>query len=82
MLHRALQALTSTWTGPVPPLVEQTLARKIVRASKYTSITPVPGSPGTFDVGSLRNTTKKYRVVMSPLPNTPPSCCAWSRSSP
>lgn len=78
MLHLALQDLASTWAGPVPPLVEQILARKMARASKYTNIAPVPGSPGTFDVRSARDATKKYRVVMSPFPNTPPSCCAWS----
>ena len=79
MLHRALQQLASTWTGPVPPLVEQKLAGKMVRASKYTGINPVPGSPGTFDVDSCRNASKKYRVVMSKQPNTPPACCAWSQ---
>jgi hypothetical protein len=79
VLHRALQQLASTWTGPVPPLVEQKLAGKMVRASKYTGINPVPGSPGTFDVDSCRNASKKYRVVMSKQPNTPPACCAWSQ---
>ena len=47
-------------------------------AATYTSITAVPGSPSTWDVGSRSNTTVKRRVVMSLLPNTPPKCCAWS----
>jgi len=66
------------WDGPVPPLVEQTLAKLIVRALKYTSITAVPGIAGTYDVGSLADSTVKRRVVMSLFPNTPPECCPWS----
>ena len=46
--------------------------------AKYTSITAVQGSPGTWDVGSRSNSTMKRRVIMSLLPNTPPECCPWS----
>ena len=73
--------MANKWTGPVPPLVEQTLARLIKEGLKYTSVTPVPGSPRTWDVGSRSNSTVKRRVVMSTLPNTPPKCCAWSLTS-
>ena len=45
----------------------------------YTSINVVPGSPDTFEVGSLRDATKKYRVRLSPHPHTPPECCAWAQ---
>jgi hypothetical protein len=67
------------WVGPVPPRTEQRLAALILKSRRYTYVKPIPATNQLeWEVGSLADPSVKRIVVMSPLEQTPPTCCAYS----
>lgn len=89
MLHNALaaaqrrfrraQTAAETCTKPVPPRVEEKLAKLALKAEMYTGkVTWIEGS-GRMEAQVQSLTGGRPRVVQMPTnPQTPPSCCSYS----
>lgn len=78
--ERKSQALACT--SPVPPRIQEFLAKLILKAREYQdSVRFVPGTDCMeATVSSRQNATITRRFVFSNSPQTPPSCCAYSRN--
>ena len=77
-----LKAIAESCDAPVPPRIEEALAVVLEKSKAYPHVEPVPGSNMMeFDVRGIRDPLSVKRVVLSLLPQTPPSCCAYSQTS-
>jgi hypothetical protein len=73
------KAAAEACTKPVPPRVEVHLARLAIKAAEYKNVTPVPGTNDMEWNVSSRTGVRSYHVVLSAVPQTPPTCCAYSQ---
>ena len=76
------QGLALNCENPVPPFMEQHLAKQIIRARVYFSfVTFISGADQMEATAQSFTDGSRRRVVkLSSQPNTPPSCCSYSKN--
>ena len=74
------KAMAAECIAIVPPHVEERLAKLIQEVKVYQSLVEVVGvDQMEWRVRSEWNGAIERLGVLSPIPNTPPNCCAFSR---